>query len=264
MLRKLSKGERRTVAHWAMEFVVVVVGVLLALWLQEWVAGRSAAAKHHELMERLFEESEDDVSAIRDTRDALRPMVKSEKAVAVALAHGKCPADRDFHFVETLRMLPALSVPTSVYQELLGAGGLSSIERKDVRDHVAQFYGNMDWVQKQIEYFRAGRVDPLSYGDPRVSTHFDPAAEEPQVSVFDGKALCRDHEFKNRFAIATRDHSVFASYFEGVLANAISMCVRLGDSLGHTCQPADGGPLVGNDANYAAKVRAQMHKTKPG
>lgn len=37
MLRKLSEGQRRTIAHWAMEFVVVVVGVLLALWLQETV-----------------------------------------------------------------------------------------------------------------------------------------------------------------------------------------------------------------------------------
>ena len=37
MLRKLSEGQRRTIAHWAMEFVVVVVGVLLALWLQQLV-----------------------------------------------------------------------------------------------------------------------------------------------------------------------------------------------------------------------------------
>jgi len=35
MLRKLSEGQRRTIAHWAMEFVVVVAGVLLALWLQQ-------------------------------------------------------------------------------------------------------------------------------------------------------------------------------------------------------------------------------------
>lgn len=37
MLRKLSEGQRRTIAHWAMEFIVVVVGVLLALWLQQLV-----------------------------------------------------------------------------------------------------------------------------------------------------------------------------------------------------------------------------------
>ena len=47
MLQKLSEGQRRTIAHWAMEFVVVVAGVLLALWLQEMVAraGRREAAR---------------------------------------------------------------------------------------------------------------------------------------------------------------------------------------------------------------------------
>ena len=42
MLRKLSEDERRSVRHWAMEFVVVVAGVLLALWLQEWVQSRQS------------------------------------------------------------------------------------------------------------------------------------------------------------------------------------------------------------------------------
>lgn len=262
MLRKLSEGQRRNVAHWGMEFVVVVAGVLLALWLQEWVAGRSAAAKHHELMERLFEEIETDVSVARNMRDTLRPMVQREQALAVSLGKGGCPPTQDFHAIETLRLLPALSVPTSVYHELLGAGGLSSIDRKDVRDHAAQFYGDMEWIEKQIDYFRANRVDPLSESDPRVITRFDPTAEDPQVSVFDGKALCRDNGFRNRVAIATRDHTVFASYFQSVLEDAISMCVRLGDSLGHACEPADGGSLTGDDAKYAAKVLANMREDR--
>ena len=42
LLRKLSGDERRSIRHWAMEFVVVVAGVLLALWLQEWVQSRQS------------------------------------------------------------------------------------------------------------------------------------------------------------------------------------------------------------------------------
>ena len=52
--------------------------------------------------------------------------------------------------------------PTSVYQELVGAGGLSSIERKDVRDHLAQFHLDLEWAQKQIDYFRALKVTPVT------------------------------------------------------------------------------------------------------
>lgn len=42
MLRRLTADEQRSVRHWAMEFVVVVAGVLLALWLQQWGEQRRA------------------------------------------------------------------------------------------------------------------------------------------------------------------------------------------------------------------------------
>ena len=42
MLRRLSAEQQRSVRHWAMEFVVVVAGVLLALMLQDWGEHRRA------------------------------------------------------------------------------------------------------------------------------------------------------------------------------------------------------------------------------
>jgi hypothetical protein len=42
MLRRLTADQQRNVRHWAMEFVVVVAGVLLALWLQQWGERRRA------------------------------------------------------------------------------------------------------------------------------------------------------------------------------------------------------------------------------
>lgn len=110
-----------------------------------------------------------------------------------------------------------MTAPTSVYQELLGAGGLSSIEREDVREHVAQFHGSLDWAKGQIDYFRMGRITPLETSDPRVKTHFDLTASDPEVDVFDGKALCNDQGFKSRVAAATRQHAVYASYFQETL-----------------------------------------------
>ena len=42
LLRRLSGEHKRTVAHWAMELVVVIAGVLIALWVQEWAERRRA------------------------------------------------------------------------------------------------------------------------------------------------------------------------------------------------------------------------------
>lgn len=71
MLRKLSGEQRRTIAHWAMEFVVVVAGVLLALWLQELAtsANKRSDAKAAE-------------GAIRDELDANLLILVMHDAVA--------------------------------------------------------------------------------------------------------------------------------------------------------------------------------------
>ena len=61
MLRRLTADQQRNVRHWGMEFVVVVAGVLLALWLQQWGERRHAMqdmavaedAIHDELRETL-------------------------------------------------------------------------------------------------------------------------------------------------------------------------------------------------------------------
>ena len=42
LMRRFTDDQKRGLRHWAMEFVVVVAGVLLALWLQEWGQRRRA------------------------------------------------------------------------------------------------------------------------------------------------------------------------------------------------------------------------------
>jgi len=258
----LRRVEDREWTLLALETLGVLAGILIAFELQQWGARRDQAAKHHELMERLFEETQTDVSVLRDMRNTLRPMLQREQDFAVKLAKSECPTASEFQAVTTYTMLPAVTPPTSVYQELMGAGGLSSIERKDVREHLAQFHGDLDWVQKQIDYFRAARTVLLSDSDPRVTTHFDPTADDPEISTFDGEALCRDHGFKNQVAKATRAHTVFMSFIQSPLEDAISVCVRLGDSLGHRCVPEFGGPLTNDDAKYADRALAKMREDK--
>jgi hypothetical protein len=248
----LKRIEDREWLLLALETAGVLTGILIAFELQEWGAQRDQASKHHQLMERLLEESENDISVIRSMRDSLSEFVGREQAFSVVLAKGQCPADRDFDAVGTTMLMPALTAPTSVYQELMGAGGLSSIERKDIREKLASFHYDLEWGQKQVEFFRTERNDPVPSSDPRRTTILDPNAEEPQVDTYDAQALCRDQGFKSRMAIATRNHSVFLSYFQVPLDDAIDVCTRLADDLGDKCAPRYGGPLKGADATLAA------------
>lgn len=51
--RSLKPREIRSIRHWAIELVVVVVGVLLALWTAEWAADRREAKIRADAMEKV-------------------------------------------------------------------------------------------------------------------------------------------------------------------------------------------------------------------
>ena len=266
LLKRMGSAYRGIKAHdWALlslETLCLIAGILIAFELNEWAASRNEARRHAMLMERLFEESENDVSFIRNMRDLLSEDREREKAFASELSEGQCPSDESFQALNTLSRYPALTAPTSVYQELMGAGGLSSIERRDVRDALTLFHTNFAWTQKQVDFFRAGRVVPVDDDDQRRRSRFDPTKDEPGIVNFDRRALCNDPTFHNKVVSATRNHVVFVSWFEEMLKDAINMCVKLGDSLGKTCVPKLGGPLRGEDADFAADTLAKMKSEK--
>lgn len=252
--------EGREWALLTLETLGVVAGILVAFELNEWAARRDAAAKHRQLMERLYEESTMDAAVFRDLRNMLDGQVKVEQEFATAISNGKCPSD--WAGVETLTLMPAAAAPQSVYEELKGAGGLSSIDSMPVRIELAGFHSQLDWVQQQITYFREARIDPIDNSDPRVTTKVDFTREEPEYSTYDRPALCADHGFRNRVAAAARSHTVYARYFSDIASSAISMCAVLADSLGKTCSPDKeiGGPLTGDDAKLAKTTLADWRK----
>jgi len=56
LLRRLSADQKRSLGHWAMELIVVIAGVLIALWLQELVERRRAVADLHAAEDAIHDE----------------------------------------------------------------------------------------------------------------------------------------------------------------------------------------------------------------
>ena len=252
--------EGREWALLSLETLGVIAGILIAFELNEWAAARSAAAKHQEMMERLFEESQQDVASLRELRDAMIGFRKNEVQFATRLGRGECPPHDMWRAVNTIQMLPSFDVPRSVYQELMGSGGLSSIPDKTVREAIATFNSQLAWVEGQNEYFRTLRPQPIPLSDQRITIRFDPDADDPEVTQYDRAALCTDHEFLNRMASATRNHAVVVDYHDRMTAWAINMCGVIGASLGRHCEPSSGGPLVGEDLALLRSAEAKMRR----
>ena len=248
--------EGREWALLCLETLGVLIGILVAFELQEWAGQRADAAKHRQLMERLFDESETDVAVLRSMRGVYQEAGATERNFAVAVSAGKCPDEAAWSAVATVNMYPPLTAPSGVYDELMGAGGLSSIEDSSVRAAIEQFRGNLDFAARQSEQFhvaRSAHANGVAIDDPRVHVRFDPSADEPEIIAYDRKALCADSGFRNRMIDAVRDHSVIQSRQAALTDLAIRMCARLRRLVGGTCTPPD-GPLGAADQATARKA----------
>lgn len=85
-LRPLRPREARNLRHWAMEFVVVVLGVLIALWAAEWAEGRRESQQM-----RIAEQ------AVRDE------IVYNITAIEVWAAHYECTEETAAYYLDRLR-----------------------------------------------------------------------------------------------------------------------------------------------------------------
>lgn len=218
----------------SLETASVVTGILIAFSLNEWGASRKEAKVHRQLMERVLEESAFDVFTLADLADSLGEMTRKETAFEVAVEAGHCPAPSEWVSVGTHGLYPAVIAPTSVYQELMSAGGLSAVENRFVRIALAEFHATLDWTHRQVKYFRAARIDVVDDSDPRISIRYDPDKVE-SIETYDTHALCADRKFRNRLAAATRTHVVFASYYQQLKERALRMCAAIGEDLGKPC-----------------------------
>jgi len=71
LLRQLSGERRRTALHWVMELVIVVAGVLIAMWLQQWVEQRHAIATMHSAEDAVHDEIRETLKSLV-WREAIR------------------------------------------------------------------------------------------------------------------------------------------------------------------------------------------------
>ena len=164
MMRRLTDDERRGVRHWAMEFVIVVVGVLLALWLQQWGERRRALA-----------DMRDAEAAIHDeVRTALQQMMwrkaiskchidRQELLKSMLLKSGEnWPGLEENALAVSARRIPESVIPsvysrpldtltTAAWTSALTTGALAPMDRDKFTKLVA--------IYDQIETWRNARDD---------------------------------------------------------------------------------------------------------
>jgi hypothetical protein len=222
------------------EVGIIVLGVLIALTagqVVEWVHWRQ---QQRETLERLFQESRANVALLRRGHEVLDRETGQEEQFAAALTQGVCPPAEQWRAARDIIKYPQVAAETSVYDEVIGAGGLASIASTKAREAISDFHSKLAWLQSTTEFFRSKAERPFDLGDPRVTITYAPKADDPEFMTFDREALCRDKGFRNRVAVGVRNRVTWSDFHGPVVQSAIDLCRELGRELGQRCTPSEG------------------------
>lgn len=128
------------------EFVVVVVGVLLALWVDQLREGRAHAAMEVEYLESLLVDLEADLVQF-DSTDAWIRRQESAAATVVALYGGSPPTDDVNELVAAVETAGWQYVPVitrNTIDDLRSTGNLRLIRDRALRRAIASYYTTLE------------------------------------------------------------------------------------------------------------------------
>lgn len=218
----------------AIEFVLVVVGVLLGFQINDWGAERSQAAARHEASERLLEEAERDVAYIRQATDYEHHNVETLRSLLHDKAEALRPAGGALPLSERLvsaRSMVALAPPSSAYDDIVSSGELSKIGNEIVRAAVGRFRSTLSFEERmrlQLQTILPAfeRLDAFHY---RLDQNGRLAVD------VDFATIDRDQEARKIIAIAAENHRILLMLRTRALRDSEGMCLALGRVVGRSC-----------------------------
>lgn len=234
--RMISSLRRQDWTMVAIEFALVVVGVLLAFQINDWSNARSQEHERHEAMERLLDESERDIAHLKEGLQFLDKVVKDLNFALDRVERGSwSPADEERMNGGFLsgRYMTAIVVPTSVYEDIVASGSFNKIGTPELRAKISAFHGTLDydertrqqWLPVLLEY------DKL----PEFKYRIDPSAVRPPELIVDYAALAKNPDSERIIALTSAHQYGLRWIRSRALNESIEMCRALAESLGRTC-----------------------------
>lgn len=239
--KKLIEREkfRKYIFYALGEILLVVIGILIALQVNNWNEERKQQKRVDMALERLFHESQEIVLYFRNENGWIQEFTNDLDATTKALHDGsfrELPADR---IITGVGLYPTPWPPKNVYDELTNAGEFKEIESEEVRNTVVDYYRSLTFLEGQIQYFRTIQynLDDLA-GDAISSTYNENYPNRLQI-VRNLEALSNNQEFKSALLNGLRDMLQMQRFRNIVLNSAIDMCTAIGQSIQKECTAVD-------------------------
>ncbi|MDY2588185.1 DUF6090 family protein [Winogradskyella aquimaris] len=202
--RLLSEGKTGKYLKYAIgEIVLVVIGILIALQINNWNENRKQNMRSREYHQRIYEDL-DRLTKQGDNLKSNADRVLTSITKAVALLESKKELTREdkktmdyamIWFSRTTYQLPALST----YEEMKSNGDLNLIYDVKLRNQITDFYNYLKQVEKVYDKISMAIEDDYKVFSRYIRTYVNPEA----LSIthdYDFNKMSEDEEFINTFS----------------------------------------------------------------
>lgn len=218
------------------EFVLVVVGVLLAFQINEYSNGRAASNEREAATERLLAEAEESVAYLRQQVSMQQSLVDELNFALGRLQQGQWRPSEEPRMTDVLsgvtRGLP-MSPPSSVYEDLVASGGFGRIGDAEMRSAMAKYRATLDFA-RQVREKLSKDMDRL---EDHAAFHyaFSLQGEQRARLEVDFAALREDRLLQEKLAILADKQRIFLLLRKNAFNDATRMCVEVGRFVGRRC-----------------------------
>ena len=220
------------------EIAVVVIGILIALHINNWNENNKTLNTESNSILRLHGESELIVQFFKDDIDRARGWIEVSEKTAKALS-SKSLDDLDsitfINGVSNVGFFPAISPPRTVYDELNSSGKLMQIKSDSVRLKVAEYYASLDFILSQLTYFRQTVNNPIKVAKQDFYSVYDSSKKSKRKYQFNFDALAANKSFNHELTEGLRNLIIFQYFRLESLQHAKEMCRTLAKESGESC-----------------------------
>ncbi len=142
------------------EFFIVVLGVLVALWIENWNGDRKDRDLEREYVSSLIADLELDDASIQDAMQFAEYVANNSRSVLNSI-DGRQFTGTPEDFVRSVNLTAYLRYPTysrATINDLMATGNLRLLRSEEVRDSIATYYSTIDYNTQWNESAREAQT----------------------------------------------------------------------------------------------------------
>ena len=229
----------------AIEFLLIVVGVLLAFQINEWASEREARAERQAATERLMSEAEEDVLYFEQHIKERQGIIADLSFALDRLQQGKWSRTDEARIrsgVTRSVYLGSPAPPSGIYDELVASGMLGQIGDPSLRSSIGVFQSKVADLSRLFAHIE--QIAPQLDREESIWYSYDATGSRPARLDIDFAALQRDRKLKSSLALMNDRQWFILWKWKDTLASARLMCGEIGRTIGKRCEHrAEGGTL---------------------